>query len=894
MERTGRRTAALATSLAIVVGAAAGGMALLGRPDANHAGARHGTVRAAQPPLKRGLLSLPAAAQAPISAALGRDERSYRVRALPDREFAAANPAQRLRATFTAAGASITAGDARLALALRGYGVANALTPAPRAAPELRAGRIVYDRGPIEEWFANGPLGIEQGFTVGAPLEQAPSSAPLTLSIATGDGMRASIDHGQVMLHGGGASLRYTDLTVTDARGRPLRAWLALRQDRLLIHVNTVGARYPVRIDPLVDEGELTATTTGNAPLGNAVAVSGGTVVVGATEAAYVFTKPAGGWGDATQTAALSATEVNGLAPQGFGDSVAVSGDTIVVGAPSSAIVAKKSDVGAAYVFTMPNGGWASQPAETQTATLTGAAADTRANDQFGVSVAIDGDTVALGAPSTADAGGDYGAVFEYTMPNGGWASAPSETQTALLTGVGNVGSSVAVSGNTIVAGAPFNSNEDIFAGAADLFTMPNGGWATAPTETESAALYGSDIAAGDHYGASIAISGDGSTVAVGAPDHTVGANADQGAAYVFVKPAGGWPVTKQQDAELTATGGQANDQLGSAVALDGTTVYAGAPSADGGEGGAYEYDMPAAGWSSAPNETQTAELTPSGAGYAFATALASDGTTLAAGAPGANGGNGAAFVYGQAAPTSVAFTISPYNDPTLAGRTLTFSITNPAAGVTYAWDFGNGHTATGTTVTYAYPAATAHRPGRQQPLRLPAGPEPLPVADNARGRLRRHRRGRGLGQRQRVQHKEHRRRPGPAAGRQLHDPAQLQDGRDRRLDRGHEPDHDRAAGRARGDRLDGAGPDRQGGVLVQRLAAPGPARHDLPPGRVLHPHPRRAGPRHGPDREPRAAQVRRSGAVHPDRRVRVVLAELLERRPGRDRLEDERLRVEP
>ena len=104
----------------------------------------------------------------------------------------------------------------------------------------------------------------------------------------------------------GAAALRYGGLAVTDARGRSLRAWLAIRGRRLLVRVDARGARYPITIDPLIQQGsELTgAGENGNGLFGASVAVSsdGGTALVGAPAdtsnngAAFVFVRSGSTW----------------------------------------------------------------------------------------------------------------------------------------------------------------------------------------------------------------------------------------------------------------------------------------------------------------------------------------------------------------------------------------------------------------------------------------------------------------------------------------------------------------------------------------------------------------------------------------------------------------------
>ena len=135
---------------------------------------------------------------------------------------------------------------------------------------------------------------------------------------------------------------------------------------------------------------------------GISIAISGTTVVVGAFDSnieefgsAYVFVKPASGWQNMTQTAELTSSD-NG---QGFGTSVAISGDAIVVGAANpSNFEDQAAGPGAAYVFVKPANGWTNA---TENAKLT--ASDGQDGDAFGNSVAISGNTIAVGAIFASD-----------------------------------------------------------------------------------------------------------------------------------------------------------------------------------------------------------------------------------------------------------------------------------------------------------------------------------------------------------------------------------------------------------------------------------------------------------------------------------------------------------
>jgi FG-GAP repeat len=266
-----------------------------------------------------------------------------------------------------------------------------------------------------------------------------------------------------------------------------------------------------------------------------------------------VFVKPTGGWASETEQAKLTTTD--GATDDELGESVAISGDTVVAGAPF-AHPNGHTDQGAAYVFVKPAGG---RKSETEQAKLT--ASDGSAGDVLGNSVAVSGDTVVAGAPGEVLHFGVVGpgAAYVFVKPAGGWAS---ETEQAKLTasdgGDDELGVAVGVSGDTVVAGAPnatVNSQAEV--GAVYIFVKPPGGWAS---ETEHARLTASDGAFFDFLGTSVAISGD--TVVAGAPTATVNGHFAQGAGDVFVKPAGGW-ASETEQAKLTASDGAELDELG-------------------------------------------------------------------------------------------------------------------------------------------------------------------------------------------------------------------------------------------------------------------------------------------------------------------------------------------
>jgi len=622
------------------------------RPAASGARA-HSSSRA-------GLMSLPAAAQGPVSAALGRDQAAYRFDGL-----AAHNPAQGFSARFGRSGVAVAtpsgsgSGSARFTISLRAFGRGSAPAALAPVSPVASADRVSYTHGSLRESWTNGPLGLEQSFEIA---RRPAGSGALTLSLAVPASAR--LDHGALSLPGG---LRYAGVHATDARGRALPAWLALRDGRVLVRVDDRGAHYPLRVDPYVQQSaELTAADAAEEDaLGYSVAVSGDIAVVGAPHqrfpqpyepstdsdpgAVYVFELGGGGW---TQTAKLTAPDARA---DGLGWSVAISetGETIVAGAPGPASVSNPCDSteppnldpGQAYVYARPGGGW--KDISTATATLT--SSDGCIGDGFGWSVGISGSTIVVGAPwgpTVADENTPghspipgQGEAYEYTMPVGGWKT---KTQTAELTANNpsgedvHLGWSVAVSGETIVAGDPEQGVESQGdAGAAYVFVKPKASeWTNAH---QTAELTANDRSPGnDRLATSVAISGN--TIVAGAPNHSTGsggAEFEAGAAYVFVKPKASEWTSAPQTAELAAS--DSSGLFGYSVAVSGSTIVAGAPShqacANTGQGAAYAFNEPAGGWT---NTREPAEFTSSDGSTvdALGSSVAVSGTTILAGAP--------------------------------------------------------------------------------------------------------------------------------------------------------------------------------------------------------------------------------------------------------------------
>src|SRR3954465_8654343 len=197
-------------------------------------------------------------------------------------------------------------------------------------------------------------------------------------------------------------------------------------------------------------------------------------------------------------------------------------------------------------------------------------AADGAANDLFGASIAVSGDTLIVDAPLH-----DSGAVYVFEKPASGWKDA---IQTAELTlpddAAATAGPAAIDPDPVVVGGGNHKVGTHVQQGAAYVFVKPSSGWKNAH---ESAVLTASDGeagdgpptpparggGAGDGPGTRLAVSGDAVIASA------VGFGEDQGAAYVFVKPDAGWK-DGTETARLTASDAGADDNFGSGLELDG------------------------------------------------------------------------------------------------------------------------------------------------------------------------------------------------------------------------------------------------------------------------------------------------------------------------------------
>ena len=345
---------------------------------------------------------------------------------------------------------------------------------------------------------------------------------------------------------------------------------IALTDDTLVI-ANQAGDRVHVYTRPGAFWQEVAFLQRSGAPILRpiAVATDGETVVVGYEEAVYVYQKPVGGWQTMTETAVLTASdhELN----DDFGVAVAVDGDTIVVGAPLDRYDAPPNGAyGSVYVFVRSGSTWTSK---TETAKLT---ADEPGNlDKFGTSVAIAGNTVAIGAQGADGSETNSGGVYIFVEPAGGWHDT-SGHEAFLMDSDGQLGAGLGISvainsSGTVVAAGEYRDDEFVNQGGAiNVFVRLATGWADM---TESAKLTPETPLEGENLGRSVAIRGERIIAGADGLDAFL-----PGAAYLFIKPGLGWIGDVNEVQRFTADDSMEGDGFGAAVAIADDLIVVGGP----------------------------------------------------------------------------------------------------------------------------------------------------------------------------------------------------------------------------------------------------------------------------------------------------------------------------
>ncbi|HMV48968.1 MAG TPA: putative Ig domain-containing protein, partial [Blastocatellia bacterium] len=613
----------------------------------------------------------------------------------------APNPSAGYDAYVTEAGVSIAVDkQSYVNLHLRSLGYGAALHGV--AAGEVNGDKqsITIQRNNVREWFVNTPDGLEHGFTLNEP----PSSVrqkdlPLRLAMQINEGWQALADEdgARVFLRNeAGQVIEYGKLVARDARGLNLMARLTVADEQVVIEVEDHDAEYPLTIDPLftmqrrfiafdgrsldlfgyavaldgdtaiigapgadlsniggegaayifvrngaewAQQAKLTAADARNSDFfGISVALDGDTALIGATHAvpddlfpsrggAYIFVRNGSTW---TQQQKLNPAD--GATGVRFGVAVALDGNTALVGAPEHKLPGTNVATGAAFVFTRSGTQWTQQ--------MSLRANDAAAADRFGEAVALDADTALIGAPGD-DVGtnADQGSAYLFTRNGMAWTQQPRLN--TLPAAGDHFGNAVALAGHTAMIGAPLYGDDE--RGKVFTFRRNAVGWAqTDGTEAPQPV-------AGGHFGISVALSGNLAVIgeSLGLSD----TGADQRSAYVF-ETSSEHRLVRRLGIEISA----ANDRFGYAVAVEGNTVLAGAYRANATTtGAAYSYVL----HDSRHSERQKLVAADGVANDQFGSAVALDGDTLAVGADRERGGQGAVYVFtrtGTAPNTAWAF----------------------------------------------------------------------------------------------------------------------------------------------------------------------------------------------------------------------------------------------
>lgn len=553
------------------------------------------------------------------------------------------------------AGSSCAPQD-RLSLGLAAWGREGCLgAPPVSAGPWLSGRQTGWQRGVgLEERFDNEPRGLDHSFVVQTPpLDAAlPGEAPpLALDVVfDGAALAEPCERGARLHLRDGRVVYYSDLAAVDARGVRLPAWMEIDGLVVRLFVDDREARYPLRIDPLVwteEQKLLPDTPAGGALFGEAVAMDGDRAIVGQPSnpflqtqwgAAFLFERTAGVWEQVARIDGAGGGGTGGAPAvgDGFGWSVDIQGDTAVVGAmfdPDWIEFEGPWHVGRAWIFSRTDEGWVEQN------DLVDPGNDPL--NAFAISVALDGNWLAVGAPLDDEAAEDAGAAYLYERSGNNWSD-PVKLLPPSPLGSEHFGYSVALDGSTLVVGAKLDSVHGGGAGAAHVFVTSTGAWELQDT------LRPADGAVGDLFGVSVAVDGD--TLLVGA---VRGGNATSipGKAYVFIRDAGSW--IEQQ--VLQSSEAAPDDQFGESVQLDGDRAVVGGsqtpdPTAPG-AGAVHVLERSGTTW------TEIARLTaapdppaPEPENISLGRAVALEGTTLLAGAPaesiGINPASGAVYEF--------------------------------------------------------------------------------------------------------------------------------------------------------------------------------------------------------------------------------------------------------
>jgi hypothetical protein len=586
----------------------------------------------------------------------------YKVESDTDRsgQYQATNHAHDLQATFTTKGIELSAKNEakQYASAWRlesiGYGEQQAVVEAGSVKVAEQRVEIARVEQGVTEWYENKPEGLEHGFTLAKrpPAIDSDKIEPLRLELLI-DGeltARTAPDNQAIDLiaENGEEVMRYAGLRVWDAAGQEIEATMQAAANKVRLEVADETAVYPLTIDPtFVQRTKLSASdATYNNLFGESIAMSGDTIIVGAAYtdiggiraqgAAYVFIRSGTTW---IEQAKLTAND--GRREDVFGRSVAIDGDTAIIGAPFADVGLNCGpfggcNEGAAYLFVRSGTTWTQQQKIISV--------DPAFFELFGHQVEIENNTAVI-SEHLDDVGGnlDQGRINIYTRAGGNLVL--QQRLTSDSPSVRLFGMSLDLDRDTIVAGAVGGNT----GGAAYVFFRNGTTW------TQQQKLLASDTEAGNSFGFSVAVSGD--TIVIGDYFDDIAGNSNQGSAYVFTRSGNVW--TQRQ--KFTASGGRAGDKFGNDVGVSGNTIVISASYERVGvndyQGAAYVYVYNGANWT----EQQKLVAADGIEASLFGNSVLISGNTIIIGAlnsanPGPSGEAGSAYIFNTLPTTRTPF----------------------------------------------------------------------------------------------------------------------------------------------------------------------------------------------------------------------------------------------
>ncbi len=364
----------------------------------------------------------------------------------------------------------------------------------------------------------------------------------------------------------------------------------------------------------------LPLTASSSDVFGTSVTIEGEVALVGAPDnplslepgSIFLFRRTSGVWTQETEL-----LPVDGEPEDQFGSSVALSGEVAVVGIPGDDDVDFNS--GAAAVYRFNGSEWVFEQKLV--------ASDGSLGDGFGLNVAISGDAIAVGVRK-GSLGALPSAVYLFRFDGSEWLQ-----EQKIVRGFpkDKFGRALDLDGDRLLAGSPRDDDQGTNAGSAYLFEYSGIEW------IETAFLTPNDGAAGDEFGASVALGEETIFIASPRADESTPALEDSGAVYTFILSGSSWV----QDQKLTAIAADSDDNFGISIAVQADRFVVGAPGV-GGLGAAALFERTGNQWQ------QIDTFATNSVGESFGRAVALDGNDALFGAPESTlNGSGSAYLFG-------------------------------------------------------------------------------------------------------------------------------------------------------------------------------------------------------------------------------------------------------